>query len=180
MADNTYTPPSSAYQAQLEAERRKAEFDAQANMNAAQKEHALEMGAICSQGQDNFGKNEFDDASQFVAENFGDRTTALTLALRGTDNPDKVVMELAKKSASELKAIARGNDGRLLATIGKIEAQVAPNQTFMNDVPNWKHIGPKGRVSRDVFESGASDNLSDERWSKAFDQHSRFAKKWGK
>jgi hypothetical protein len=46
----------------------------------------------------------------------------------------------------------------------------------MSDQPNWKHVGPKGRITRDVFESGASDNLSDDRWSKAFNSHSRLGK----
>jgi hypothetical protein len=143
---------------------------AAARAQMALAEHQREVNAIVEVGQANYGNAVFDEASQVVAAELGDRVGDVMLALRQFDKPADILVHLSN-NPNRLKQLAKLNPARQVVELARIEAQMTSNgHTDTGADPAWKLPSAKGgRVSDEEWHSGG-DNLSDQKWHKEFDR----------
>jgi hypothetical protein len=140
---------------------------AQNKMAVAQ--HEKEVNEIVAIGQDNYGAQVFDDASQTIADKLGPRAQELMLLAKQFDAPHRLIVELSN-NPEQLERLGKMPTARMITELARIESRMAPHgHVSTGAAPAWK--GQKGgRVSDTDWRANAGDNLSDKAWSREFDR----------
>jgi len=161
---------------ELTAEEQLRHMQAQQSMGMAQ--HHKEVGEIIELGQNSYGKKDFDEASQVVADVLGEKAVNLMALVRGFDHPAEIVMHLAGNE-QRLKDFAKLRPEQQGTELFRIEAQMSPfGQVRSGADPAWKDPEiRKGRVSDGEWSQNGGANLSDAQWHREYDR--RMADKGG-
>lgn len=172
MSDMTYG--QSQQFAQQERQRLEAEQQQRQQYDAALRQHNKNLSDIVQIGKQHY--RDFEDSVQTVADTLGpEQASQLGGNVTSFDKPHEILHEMSKMGETELKRFGRMPQARQIVEMSRIEARLNHNQqVFTTDAPAWQTEGVKGgRLSRDNFNSAASDLLSDDQWSREFDRHHR-------
>ena len=156
-------------QAQLTAEQEK-----QKQYQQAVQQHQKNLSDITAIGKQHYAG--FEDSVQEIADALGPEQAAqLGGNVTAFDAPHAILHEMSKLGEKELKRFGRLPMARQIVELSRIEARLNHNQpVYTTDAPQYQVDGVKsGRLSRDNFNSAASDLLSDEQYSREWDRHHR-------
>jgi hypothetical protein len=163
-----------AFAAQERA-RAEQELQQRRQYDAAVQQHNKNLNDIVQIGKQHYAG--FEDSVQTVADALGvEQATQLGGNVAAFDNPHGILDYMGTKmSETELKRFGRLPMTRQIVELSRIEARLNHNQpVYTTDAPQYQVDGVKsGRMSRDNFNSAASDLLSDEQYSREWDRHNR-------
>ena len=162
-----------AYAAQVR-QQQEAEQQQRQQYDAAVKQHQKNLSDITTIGKQHYAG--FEDSVQEIADALGpEQAATLGGNITAFDNPHGILHEMSKLGEKELKRFGRMPMARQIVELSRIEARLNHNQpVHTTDAPQYQVDGVKsGRLSRDNFNSAASDLLSDDQYSREWDRHHR-------
>jgi hypothetical protein len=137
---------------------------------AALAEHHKEVNAIIELGRGEFGRDQFDQDSQVVAQKLGNRTQEAMALLRQFDAPHRLIKHFADNE-SALDAFSKMNTARQITELARIEARSSSYGHVRTGAdPAWKTPAGRGRMSNEDWNATGGDALSDAEWHREYDR----------